>query len=361
MNISTNHRSFVTLFATFVFLIAFHQNAIAQCNVILVWEDNFDSTALDTSKWSYQIGNGCPDLCGWGNNELQYYRSENVTVSGGTLKITAKQESFGGMGYTSARLRTINKGDWVTGRFEARMKLPAGQGFWPAFWMLPTDEVYGGWPMSGEIDIMENKGHESNITYGTIHYGNPYPNNLYSGGTYTLPSGDFNNSFHDFVIEWVEDEIKWYVDGVHFLTRTPADLGGAPWRFDERFHILLNLAVGGNFPGAPDGGTPFPSEFEIDYVRVYQDVGNTIICGRETLFENTTNEPYTAQNIPGATYNWSVPSGATITSGQGTNAVTVTWGDTSGNVSVGITISGCGTETINFPVTLLQQQSSICD
>lgn len=248
--------------------------AAAQYQV--VWEDNFDGTSLDLSKWEPMIGTGCPNVCGWGNNELQYYRAENATVANGMLTISAKRENFGGQAYTSARLRTLNKGDWKYGRFEMRAKVPAGQGMWPAFWLLPSDWAYGGWAASGEIDVMENVGFEPNRVHGTIHYGAPSPGNTRSGGTYQLPFGTFTDSFHDFALEWDEFEFRWFVDGQLYHVESSWWSSGGPYPapFDQRFHILVNLAVGGNWPGSPDGSTPFPARYEIDYVRVLQKVEN---------------------------------------------------------------------------------------
>ena len=245
----------------------------------LVWSDEFDGTSLDTSKWEYQIGNGCPNLCGWGNNELQYYRSQNVTVSGGRLRITARQESFGGSPYTSGRIRTRGMGDWTYGRFEIRAKLPTGQGLWPAIWMLPTNDVYGGWAASGEIDIMELVGHEPNKVHGTLHYGAPFPGNTYSGNSYTLPGGDFSGAFHIFEVEWDPNQIRWLVDGVQYAAQSSWWSSGGPYPapFNQAFHMILNVAVGGNWPGSPDGSTQFPQVMEVDYVRVYQD-GGTPAC-----------------------------------------------------------------------------------
>ena len=242
----------------------------------LVWQDEFNGTSLDLSKWEPMIGNGCPGICGWGNNEAQYYRAENATVGGGTLKITAKRENFGGAQYTSARLRTLNKGDWTYGRFEMRAKLPFGQGIWPAFWMLPSDNVYGTWAASGEIDIMEAIGSEPGRIHGTTHFGGASPNNTYSGNSYTLPSGTFSDDFHEFAIEWEEGEIRWYMDDLLYRTQTSWWTPGAafPAPFNERFHLLLNLAVGGNWPGYPDASTQFPQIYEVDWVRVYQEAPN---------------------------------------------------------------------------------------
>ncbi len=237
----------------------------------LVWSDEFNGAGLDQSKWSYQIGTGTP-LIGWGNNELQYYtnRPVNVDVFDGHLWIVAQRENFGGMQYTSARIRTRNKGDWRYGRIEMRAKLPTGRGLWPAFWMMPTDEVFGGWPRSGEIDIMELIGQQPNRVHGTIHFATPSLQHQYQGTFYTLPQGTFNDDFHLFWIEWQQNEIKWYVDSTLYFTRVPANLGGANWPFNERFHIILNVAVGGNWPGSPDSTTVFPQAMVVDYVRVYQ-------------------------------------------------------------------------------------------
>jgi beta-glucanase (GH16 family) len=323
----------------------------------LVWADEFNGTSLDATKWTPQTGGG-----GWGNNELQNYtaRPDNIDVSGGSLKIIARSEVYGGNNYTSARIRTINKGDWTYGRFEARMKLSVAQGMWPAFWMMPTDEVYGTWPNSGELDIMELIGTHPARVYGTIHTSSAtayVPTS--SSSNYNLTSGTFADAFHDFSVEWSPNEIKWFVDGTLFATKTPADFGSFPWRFDKDFHIILNLAVGGNWPGAPNGSTTFPQTTEVEYVRVYQKNGDLSVRGLATV-EPTSSTTYTVPNIASTTYNWSVPSGATITSGQGTSTVSVNWGATSGNVTCSIS-TPCGTvspsKAVNVTPNLLQNWS----
>ena len=244
----------------------------AELDYQLVWSDEFDGMGVDPSKWSFQIGDGCPNLCGWGNNELQHYRSENATVSGGRLVITAREESFGGSDYTSARMRTIGLGDWTYGRFEMRAKMPVGQGLWPAFWMLSTDDLYGGWAASGEIDIMEYLGHRTNHVSGTIHYGGSWPDNVYWGKGFTLPTGNFADSMHDFALEWTPNELRWYVDGQQYSCQSHWSSGGGvyPAPFDQDFHLILNMAVGGNLPGPPDATTSFPQDLVVDHVRVYQ-------------------------------------------------------------------------------------------
>lgn len=247
-------------------------SAAPQGQYQLVWSDEFDGAALDPAKWEALIGTGCPSLCGWGNNELQFYRAENAVVGGGVLRIVAREESFGGRAYTSARLRTRGLADFERGRFEMRAKLPSGRGLWPAFWMFPTDSVYGTWAASGEIDIVELVGHEPDRIHGTIHFGAQSPGNTSAGGSYALASGEFADDFHDFALEWDETELRWYVDGVLYNVETSWWSSGGPFPapFDQRFHLLLNLAVGGNWPGPPSTQTQFPAEFVVDHVRVYE-------------------------------------------------------------------------------------------
>ena len=241
----------------------------------LVWADEFDGTAVDQARWSFQIGDGCDiNLCGWGNNELEWYLAENATVADGFLTITAKQEQVGGKNYTSTRMRTINKGDWTYGRVETRAQMPVGKGLWPAIWMLPTTETYGGWAASGEIDIMEYVGDKSAEVLGTLHYGAPWPNNQFSSNTFTLQEGTFNDDFHVFALEWEPGEIRWYVDDVLYATQNNwSTTGGTfPAPFDQDFHLLMNVAVGGNLPGNPDASTVFPQTMVVDYVRVFREV-----------------------------------------------------------------------------------------
>ena len=239
----------------------------------LVWSDEFDGSALDDSKWTVQVGDGCPALCGFGNNELQVYTADNHTVADGLLTITAREEADGT--YTSTRMNTQGKAAWTYGRFEARIKLPVGQGIWPAFWMFFEDDTYGGWAASGEIDIMEYLGNAPNEVFGTLHYGGPFPDNVFSGDELVLRSGTFADDFFVFAAEWEEGEIRWYVNNVLYQTQTSEDWyttgsddPAAPFNHD--FFLLLNMAVGGNLPGPPDETTPFPQTMEVDYVRVYQ-------------------------------------------------------------------------------------------
>lgn len=213
---------------------------------------------------------------GWGNNELQYYTNftSNADVSDGTLKIIARQQSLGGRNYTSARIRTMGMHDFLYGKFEARMKIPSTTGIWPAFWMLPTNSPYGGWASSGEIDIMESVNTATSM-HGTIHYGANWPANQSNGGTFN-DGTNFNDDFHIFAIEWEADQIRWYIDGVQYHSvnsnqwYSSAATGNPRAPFDSEFHLLLNIAVGGDWPGSPNGSSSFPQTMEVDYVRVYQ-------------------------------------------------------------------------------------------
>jgi beta-glucanase (GH16 family) len=239
----------------------------------LVWSDEFNGSEIDLNKWEHEV-----NAWGGGNNELQYYtdRPVNSYIQDSVLVIQALKETYTGTEgtreYTSARLRTMNKGDWKYGRFDIRAKLPYGQGLWPAIWLLPTDWVYGGWAASGEIDIMEMLGHETNKIYGTLHYGGEWPNNVRSGNSYTLTNGTFSGDFHVFTLEWDSTEIKWYVDDEHYLTLNNwfSSDHGFPAPFDQKFHLLLNVAVGGDWPGNPNTSTIFPQTMLVDYVRVYE-------------------------------------------------------------------------------------------
>ena len=242
----------------------------------LVWEDDFSKdTSIDTSKWNFTIGAG-----GYGNNELQYYtdRPDNARIENGKLVIEARKENYKGSPYTSAKLSTQGKFSFTYGKVEVKARLPEGKGVWPAIWMMPEDmSLYGGWPSCGEIDIMELLGHEPNKVYGTIHYGNPH---TYHGGNYTLPDGKkFSDDFHVFALEWEPGEIRWYVDDVLYYKTSDwfsRSMNEAfdytyPAPFDRDFYLILNVAVGGNWPGyPPDDANYFPQRMEVEYVKVYQ-------------------------------------------------------------------------------------------
>jgi beta-glucanase (GH16 family) len=242
----------------------------------LTWSDEFNGpngSGVDSSKWVVEVGGK-----GWGNQELEYYtsRRENAHIQDGNLVIEARRENYTGAdgvsrNYTSARLKTAGKFSQAYGRFEARIKLPVGQGMWAAFWMLGDDTEKARWPAGGEIDIMENIGKEPSIVHGSIHG----PGFTGSGGIeapYTLPAARrFANDFHVFAVEWEPSVIRFYVDDDLYVTRSRSDLRpGWKWVFDHPFFLLLNVAVGGDWPGNPDAATVFPQTMLVDYVRVYQ-------------------------------------------------------------------------------------------
>jgi beta-glucanase (GH16 family) len=239
---------------------------------ILVWSDEFDlpdGSPPDPNFWNHSTGG-----TGWGNAEIQYYsdRIENAFIEDGRLVIRAIEEDYMGLKYSSARINSMVKAEFQYGRFEARAKLPNTQGIWPAIWMMPTIARYGTWPASGEIDIMEMIGSEPSTVHGTLHYGNPHE---YKTGTYVLPNGEtLDQDFHIFAVEWEPDQIRWYIDGIQYHQvdawftshSTASEL--AP--FDQPFHLILNVAVGGRWPGYPDENSVFPQEMIVDYIRVYQ-------------------------------------------------------------------------------------------
>lgn len=276
----------------------------------LIWQDEFNGDELDRLKWGHEL-----NCWGGGNNELQCYTdsSNNSFVRDGKLFIVARKEAIEGprqnqedpnfdstekvkRDYSSARLRTKHKADWTYGRIEIKAKMPSGQGIWPALWMLPSDKVYGGWPLSGEIDIFEAvnnnipypadhvlAGELNNDIHGTLHYGSASPENLHTSVAYR-PETNVWESFNRYAIEWEEGEIRWYFNDQHFATQssegwfTAAIESGAKDRlsmvtaapFDQSFHLLMNIAVGGDWPGSPNEQTIFPQQMEVDYVRVYR-------------------------------------------------------------------------------------------
>ena len=336
------------LFTLSAFL-PFSASLSAQCPD-LIWSDEFDGDALNLDNWTYEIGDGCDrDLCGWGNSESQSYQRENAVVSDGTLKITARPTPGVAPGYTSARIISRDKQDFTYGRMEARIKVPGGNGTWPAFWMLSTDEVYGSWPQSGEIDIMEYVGREPNQVLGTIHYGQPFPNNSFTNAAIDLAE-PIADDFHEFAVEWEEGEIRWFFDDILYSTKTPADLNGQRWPFDQDFFFILNLAVGGTLGGAIDPGA-FPATMEVDYVRVYG--GNRpYIAGDRTVDNAASDVTYTLGNVAAdAAVTWSVPEEATIISGQGTPTLTLDWAGAGGTVSAATTLA-CGADTLSLDVTV---------
>ena len=245
--------------------------AVSNADWKLVWSDEFDQpdgSAPNSNNWNFEIGGN-----GWGNSELEYYtsRTNNARIEDGKLVIEARQENFKGKMHTSARLLTKGKSSWTYGRIEARIKLPRGQGIWPAFWMLGANVDSVGWPACGEIDIMENIGREPGLIHGTVH-GPGYSGGGGIGGPFGLPDGSaFAEDFHVYSIDWETNRISWSMDHQPYFSITPASLPpGTRWVYDQPQFLLLNLAVGGSWPGYPDATTTFPQRMTVDYVRVYQ-------------------------------------------------------------------------------------------
>ncbi len=236
----------------------------------LVWNDEFNVDGKpDESKWGYDIGGH-----GWGNNELQYYTSDsvNVRVNNGKLVIETHYYPTLNIKYTSARVVTKNKGDWLYGRVEVKAKLPAGLGTWPAIWMLPTDWEYGGWPASGEIDIMEHVGYDPNVIHGTVHT-EAFNHSIGSqvGNNVTIPTAI--SDYHIYTIEWYEDRIDFFIDDNKYFFFENQNKSYREWPFDKRFHLIMNIAFGGNWGGAQGiDNSIFPVQMDIEYVRVYKKV-----------------------------------------------------------------------------------------
>ncbi|MBK6913177.1 MAG: glycoside hydrolase family 16 protein [Ignavibacteriales bacterium] len=233
----------------------------------LVWNDEFTAANIDLTKWEHEVNGD-----GGGNNELQYYTNlpTNSFIENGHLVIKAIYEDYQSRDFTSARMRTKYKGDWLYGRIEVVAKIPAGRGTWPAIWMLPTDWEYGNWPSSGEIDIMEHVGYDPNVIHGSIHT-LAYNHTIGTQKTALLTIPTAITSFHKYAIEWFEDHIDFYIDDTMYFTFTNENKDWQYWPFDKRFHLILNLAVGGNWGGAEGiDVAAFPAQMEVDYVRVYK-------------------------------------------------------------------------------------------
>ena len=239
----------------------------------IVWQDEFDKDSLDFTKWSHEIGGH-----GWGNNELQFYTDSdsNSYVENGNLILKAQVvpqgigSSKGLRYYSSARLRTYGKGDWKYGRIEVKAKVASGQGIWPAIWMLPTDWLFGGWPSSGEIDIMEHVGYDLGVVHGSVHT-EAYNHKINTQRSSARKIANVDTEFHVYSIIWDKDKISFFIDDVqYFLFENDQQGNYKTWPFDQRFHLLINIAVGGDWPGNPDNSTNFPRKMLVDYVRVYE-------------------------------------------------------------------------------------------
>jgi len=310
----------------------------------LVWADEFNNDVIDRSTWQFESGPS--------NDNVQFYtdRSDNAKIVDGILQIISLKESYQGYEYTSAHIRTEQAQYWKYGRIEARIRVPGTPGFVPAFWMLPAENMYGWWPLSGEIDIMEHPSNEITRVYGTVH---TEKYNLFSGslppqgGVIEIP--DAETAFHLYAVECSPDKIDFFVDDQKYYSFENDNGASDTWPFDQSFYVILNLAVGGGWVGPPDENTIFPAVMEVDYVRVYQDAGETSILGADFVTCQDKGVKYSLGELEGAVYQWSVPGDAQIISGQGTGQVTVDWGLFGGEINAEVT-TGTGTYLKDLPV-----------
>jgi beta-glucanase (GH16 family) len=327
-----------------------------QTGQYMVWSDEFDGTSIDTSKWQFEIFGSCWDNVHWNTDS-----PNNARIVDGKLQIIARKDlaqtadekakACDGIHlYTSAYMVTQNKADWRFGRIEALIKLPnVGQGFVPAFWMKPASEMYGWWPYSGSIEIMEHPTNQVVNIYGTIDskeysfLGIGYPE------TYSIQIPDAETEFHTYAIEWNENQIEFYVDENKYFTYLNQHLGFETWPLDQPFYIILDISVGGGWVGNPDENTVFPAVMEVEYVRVYQKLEDIHISGKDNVTPGSMGISYSVPLLGDASYSWTITPGAQIVSGQVSNQIMVDWGDTNGNVGVVITTDS-SSQTLDYPV-----------
>ncbi len=297
---------------------------------VLVWSDEFNvDGAPNPLYWGYDLGTNN----GWGNNEVQNYttNSTNVKVEGGVLKINAIKS---GGSWTSARIKTQTKLNFTYGRIKFNAKLPTGGGTWPALWMLGENITTKNWPACGEIDVMEHVGNSPSIIHSSLHSPSSYGNTI---NTQIKSIGTYNTAFHTYEAIWTPNKIQFLIDGISFYTYQPAIKNNSTWPFNTPFFMIMNIAMGGNFGGAIDPALSL-AELQIDYVRVYQSFSQQELIGPKIVEKNQTGIQYSIIDIPGATYQWTIPSDAQVTSGVGTNKITVTWGQTEGDVKVNVVV-----------------------
>lgn len=336
-------------------------SACAQSNYIdLVWSDEFNvDGAPNAANWGYDLGYNN----GWGNAELQTYTNsnDNVRVENGVLVIEARKNNGN---WTSARLKSQGKKNFTYGRIVFRAKLPQGSGTWPALWMLGESVSSAGWPACGEIDVMEHVGKAPGLVHGSLHSPSSYGATQNTG---TTNVSSYNTAFHDYEVLWTPDKIQFSVDGNPYYTYQPATKNSSTWPFNTPFFLIMNIAMGGNFGSDPqyesnnqrNGVDPTLSlaRMEVDYVRVYQSFSALTLAGPSRVEKNQNNITFTTNQLEGATYVWTVPADATITSGNGTSSIQLKWGETEGPVSVKVTFGGQTQEkTINVTHVITPDQ-----
>ncbi len=331
------------------FAIGIEINLSGQCEQ-LIWSDEFNGDSLNTSFWNYEVGGNNP------NSELEFYTSRptNIKVDTGNLIITANKETYSSGGvtenYTSGRINTSHKFNFKYGKIEARMKLPYGQGIWPAFWMLGQNIDQVSWPNCGEMDIMEMVGGAGdNTVHTTLHWGpvDASGNHPSYGLAYALSSGKFADAYHIFTLEWTPQTVTSYVDGNKYYTISISPAGLAA--FQNNFFIIFNLAVGGSWPGNPDATTVFPQHLFVDYVRVYADPADLHITGDTSVVTGQENISYQMLNISGAKYHWILPQGASINSTADSSSVNINWGCKSDTIKCEM-VTSCDSVVIKLPV-----------
>ncbi len=251
-------KKIITTLLLFTLLVSFAQNRQ------LIWEENFDKKDLNSDVWNFELGDGCPDICGWGNDEKQLYTKSNHTISNGILTIEIKKENDK---YSSTRITTAKKKEFQYGRIEAKAKIPVGKGIWPAFWMLGSNIKQVGWPKCGEIDILEYVGREPHIAYTSLHTQDSHGNTINTKKTII---SDIEEGFHLYAIDWTKDKIVFLIDDKEVYTFAPDLKNENTWPYNQPFYIIINAAVGGNFGGHEIDNSIFPQKFEIDYIKVYQ-------------------------------------------------------------------------------------------
>nr|WP_321453868.1 family 16 glycosylhydrolase [uncultured Carboxylicivirga sp.] len=336
------------------FLIISQKIKAQECQT-LVWSDEFETPNLNVNNWTYETGNGQD---GWGTGQLDYAtnRAENVRVENGKLLLELREENYAGYQYTSGRLVSYQKQSFQYGRIEARIKGVDTQGLGFAFWMLGDDYETVWWPKCGEIDIMENTGSDLSFNIGTAHFQESWGHH-YNQGSYALPSGKFADDFHTFALEWTPQHLKWFIDDVNYHTFDISEPINGYRPFDRPFFIILSVGVGGSYSWNPDASTQLPMSAEIDYVRVYKGAFSASIQGENSVMEGDKSTTYSIDTPGAINYNWTVPEGASITSGQGSNEIMVDWGSKSGDITVETT-GTCGNNTYTLPVEVQSQHTS---